>query len=76
MVAIANTEEVRILEAAPNSHTEFLIIPRSNKFFNKSNNAFENYSPLTPCISWGYGNSPSLNIKPYSMLAVAWGPLI
>lgn len=60
MFALANTEEVKVMEAKPNSHTEFLKLPRQTTFYNKKTQSLDHFQPLTPCISWGYGYSPVL----------------
>lgn len=32
--------------------------------------------PRFPSMSWGYGHSPILKDKVYSLLAIGWGPLV
>lgn len=76
MISLGNANEVRIMEARPNYHTDFLTIARPNMIYNKSTNDYEMFYPVSPCLSWGFGHSPVLKERPHSMLAISWGPLI
>jgi hypothetical protein len=77
MVAIGCRDSVLIFEARINGHKELYLINKPEKYYNRDNQTFDPYRPLSvPSISWGYGMSPVLKDRPHSMLAVAWGPLI
>ena len=76
MFALANSQEVVVLEARTSSHTEFLRLQRPALFFNQATSDFERFNPQAAALAWGFGHSPVLKDRPHSLLAVAWGPLV
>ena len=77
MVAIGSRDAVLVFEAKAGGHSELLKISKPEQFFNRENETFDPFHPITvPSISWGYGMSPLLKDRPHSMLAVAWGPVV
>lgn len=59
IVALGTAEFVSIMEARPNSYTEFLKIERPTYYFNRSSQQLERFKAMMPSLSWGHGMSPS-----------------
>jgi hypothetical protein len=76
LIALGNNEEVLILQVKPNSDTILKEIKRPKYYYSRKNNKYVDFKPIHPMLSWGYGHSPIFKDKPYTLLAIAWGPLI
>ena len=76
LIALANSDFVQIMSVIPNQHTEITRIYRQKNYFSSENKQYQDILPRLPAMSWGFGHSPILKDKMYSILAIGWGPLI
>lgn len=60
LAAIGNAEAVRIIEARPGKHHEFVMFKRTTEFYDKQTDSLKQFKPNVPSLSWGFGNSPSI----------------
>ena len=64
------------MSVKPGKHLEIMNIFRYKNFYSTKNQQWEDVFPRFPSMSWGYGHSPALKDKCYSILAIGWGPLV
>ena len=64
------------MSVRPNKHTEIMTIRRQKNYYSAKKQGSVLVTPRFPSICWGYGHSPALKDKCYSILAIGWGPLI
>lgn len=52
------------------------VIQRPKTYYSENKQAICSIAQEPPCIAWGYGRTPCFKDRTYSLLAIAWGPVI
>ncbi len=65
-----------VFRVKPSFHEELCRIDRPRKYYSNREQKLKDTKPKLPSLCWGFGHTPKLKDKTYSILALGWGPLI
>ena len=75
-VAIGSIKEVQILVLTHETCKGVFGFKRPNYYPSERSMKYEEFNEATPILAWGFGRTPIFKHRTYSILAIAWGPLI
>jgi hypothetical protein len=76
LIALGSTADVLILCVMKEGSKIRLSLPRPQGYISESRDEVIPIQAQLPCIAWGYGRTPFFKDETYSLLAIAWGPVI
>ena len=73
---MGSDNEVIIFKSKPKSCSELAHIDKPRCYISPLNGKIKDIDECQPKLAWGFGMTPIFHDQVYSLLAVAWGPLI